>query len=99
MRQRISNKLVISVDGIDLQSLTKIEFYVRQLSTFFQYVPTIVDSSTMVVVIPKADADKLSLGSVKLQFAYTDAEGNDDASDPICVDVGELLKAEGYDGD
>ena len=99
MRQKIENKIHIAVDGVDLTTLKKIEFYVRQLNLFFQYTPDVLDAHNMMIVIPKEDADMLATGSVKLQFAYTDSSGNDDASDIAEVSVEELLKGEGYNAD
>lgn len=96
MRQRIKNTVYITVDGVDLTTLTNIEFYVRQVDLFFQYTPEIIDAHNMTVTIPKEDADKLCCSCVKLQFAFTDANGNDDASEPVIVTVEELLKGEGY---
>lgn len=96
MRQKIANTLLISVEGVDLTTLTKIEFYVRQLRTFFQYEPRVIDQATMVVEIPKEDADKLIRANVELQFAFTDSDGNDDASGVTTVTVDELLKGDGY---
>lgn len=98
MRQKIANKLTISVDGVDLTSLKKIEFYLRQALFFQTYTPTVVNSTTMVIEIPKVDADKLRHGNVDLQFAFTDAAGIDDASDVTTVGVDVLLNPEGYHG-
>lgn len=99
MRRKIENKISVSVDGVDLTKLKHIEFYIRQCSTFFQYEPLVIDSSTMVITIPKNDADRLAMGYVELQFAFTDDEGNDDASDILSVNVKDLLKYGGYNAD
>lgn len=96
MRRKIENNLCVSVDGIDLTKLKHIEFYIRQWNTFFQYEPLVIDSSTMLVTIPKNDADRIAMGCVELQFAFTDEEGNDDASDILSINVKDLLKSEGY---
>lgn len=96
MRQKIKNTVHISVDGIDLTTLTNIEFYVRQVNKFFQYTPQIIDASNMIVTIPKEDADELCCACVKLQFAFTDKDGNDDASEVVSVPMEELLKGDGY---
>lgn len=97
MRQRIANTVSISVDGVDLTAISNIEFYVRQNGLFFEYVPTVVNASTMIVIIPKEDADLLMPAFVRLQFAYTNADGRPDASDVLAISVAELLKTEGYD--
>lgn len=100
MRQKIKNTLSIVVEGVDLNTVTNIEFYVRQGNVFFQLSPTILNESEMIVVVPKEKADSLNTNSMAyLQFAFTDKDGNDIASDITEVEVGRLLKSEGYDGD
>ena len=96
MRQKIKNTVHISVDGIDLTTLANIEFYVRQAGKFFQYTPYVIDASNMIITIPKEDADELWAATVKLQFAFTDKDGNDDASEVVSVPIEELLKGDGY---
>lgn len=100
MRQKIQNTLAVAVDGVDLTTVENIEFYVRQGGTFFQYTPTVTGSGEMVVTVPKEDADRLKVNNeVTLQFAYTEKDtGRPYASDPCEVNVGELIKSEGYDG-
>lgn len=97
MRSKIENILYISVAGIDLMTLSDIQFYVRQGSVFFQYTPQIIDDSNMIVTVPLADAKKL-VPAVKaeLQFAFTDGYGNSGASDITQMVVQDLLKKEGY---
>lgn len=96
MREKIENRLKITCDSIDLTTLTNIEFYVRQAHFFGCYVPSVISPSEMVVVIPLNDAKKLREGEAKLQFAYTDANGNPDASNVVSLKVAELLKEVGY---
>lgn len=96
MREKIENRLKITCDSVDLTTLTNIEFYVRQANFFGCYVPSVISPSEMVVVIPFEDAKKLRTGNVKLQFAFTDQNGNPDASGVVNMDVGELLKEVGY---
>lgn len=99
MRQRIENRLVIDVEGIDLTTVTGIRFWIRQAGKFFEYVPVVTDAGQMIVVIPKDDAMRLTYRiSAEVQFAYTDADGNPGASDVLSLPVAELLKTEGYDG-
>lgn len=96
MRQRIENHMVISVSGIDLTTVSNIKFWVRQGSVLLEYAPTVVDSITMTVLIPKSDAMHLSKSDVKMQFAYTDSQGVPNASEVVTMTVDELLKESGY---
>ncbi len=99
MRQKIQNTFVVEVEGVDLKTVSNIEFYLRQKSVFFQYTPIVTESNEMMVTVPKKDADLLNANMpVRLQFAYTDENGNPQASDPTEVNVGVLLKDGGYDG-
>lgn len=47
MKSKIRNDLAVTVDGVDLTTISKPEFYVRQSNKFFQYTPEIVDEKTM----------------------------------------------------
>lgn len=96
MREKIENRLKITCNDIDLTTLTNIEFYVRQLNFFGCYVPSVISSSEMVVIIPLKDSKKLRKGKVQLQFAFTDATGNPNASDVVEANVKDLLKEVGY---
>lgn len=97
MRSKIENLLNINVCGIDLTTLTNIEFYVKQGTVFFQYTPQVLDASNMLVTIPYEDALTLIPNlQAKLQFAFTDNNDNVGASDATAVIVSDLLKLEGY---
>jgi len=96
MREKIENRLKITCDSIDLTTLSDIEFYVRQAYFFGCYVPSVISPNEMVVIIPFEDAKKLRTGEVKLQFAFTNQNGNPDASDIVVMTVDELLKEVGY---
>lgn len=99
MRQRIQNTIYISVEGVDLTTLSNIEIYVEQKHAddiFLQYTPVVVDANTMYFVMPKADADRLGTLPVKLQFAFTYEDGSPDASDTLELTVKELIKEGGY---
>lgn len=64
----------------------------------FEYVPTVVDETHLLVTIPFADAMQLDPGrSARLQLALTDADGNPQAADIVTQPVKELLKEAGYD--
>lgn len=97
MREKIENQLKITCTDIDLTTLNNIEFYVKQLKFFKSYTPVVTSSTEMVVIIPFEDAKKLTHGTAELQFAFTDSEGNPDASDTLKVEVDDLLKEVGYD--
>jgi hypothetical protein len=51
----------------------------------------------MTVIIPFEDAKKMHSGKAELQFAFTDANGNHDASEIVEKEVSDLLKEVGYD--
>jgi hypothetical protein len=97
MRQKIKNTIYVVVGGLDLTKLQNVVFYIRQCDVFLEYKPVIINSQEMIVTVPKKDADLLRSNSVcKMQFAYTDEYGNDDASDVVENYVDILLKSEGY---
>lgn len=95
MREKIENLLHIEVSGIDLTTLTNIEFYVKQNSLFRQYTPTVISATEMTVRIPFDDAKCLKQGTANLQFAFVDA-GTPRASEIETVNVDDLLKNAGY---
>ena len=97
MRQRIENKVLLTCTDVDLNSLSNLEVYIRQGHLFFQYVPAVQSSTEMIVTIPYDDAMKLKNDKVKIQFAFTDADGNHDASVIKEASVDALLKEGGYD--
>ena len=97
MIKGITNKLNIHVEGAELTSATKMEFYVKQSSLFLQYTPMVVDNENLVVEIPKEDSDKFVCGKILCQLAFTDRDGNARASQVKTDGVTGLLKEEGYD--
>lgn len=97
MRQKIRNTLVAECYDVDLTKLSNLEFYVKQNGFTLTYIPQVVEANKMVVVIPYEDAMQLSVGVVKLQFAFTDENGIPRASEPVVKTVGEFLKEAGYD--
>ena len=97
MREKIKNTMKVTCEGVDLTTLSNIEFYVRQGNFFACYIPHVVSASEMVVEIPFEDAKKLKPDEAKLQFAFTDENGTPDASDVVAVEVDDLLKEVGYD--
>lgn len=97
MFQKITNALSVEVEGTDLTKATGLEFYVRQGCTFFQYTPVVIDASNMLVQIPKDDAMRLRPGTLELQFAATDENGNPITVEPTEETVKKFLKEAGYD--
>ena len=97
MRKKIENRLKITCDDVDLTTITDVEFYVRQFNFFETYTPTVISTNEMIVIIPFEDAKKMREGDVKLQFAFTDSDGNPRASDVVEMNVDTLLKEVGYD--
>jgi hypothetical protein len=89
--------LKITCDDVDLTTLTNVEFYVRQRGFFGCYTPSIISSTEMTVIIPFEDAKKLKHGEAELQFAFTDSNGDPNASDVVKMEVDDLLKEVGYD--
>lgn len=87
----------MEVEGTDLTKVTKPEFYVKQACNFFQYTPTVIDETHLLVKIPKEDAMRLRPGTVKLQFAATDGDGNPITVETVEKTVAEFLKEAGYD--
>ena len=97
MKRRIKNSLSIICDDVDLNTVSNIEFYVRQGRFFRQYIPEVVSAHEMLVQIPFEDAKQLTTVPVRLQFAFTDAGGNPRSTEIEEMPVGELLKEAGYD--
>lgn len=99
MRSKIKNTLTITVKGQNLLEAKNIEFYVKQGKLFIETVPTVLDETTMLVTLPFEDAMKLIPNrKCELQFAFTQ-DNVPYASDIEIVDVKDLLKEDGYDGD
>ena len=97
MRKNIKNALEILVDGVDLTTVSNIQFYVRQEALFFEYSPEVIAADCMLMIIPLEDALQLNATQIKLQFAFVDEDGNPRASGIVQIPVGELLKEAGYD--
>lgn len=97
MFQKIANALSVEVEGTDLTKASNLEFYVKQACQFFQYTPTVIDETHLLVKIPKEDAMRLRPGTVKMQFAATDGDGNPITVETVEKTVAEFLKEAGYD--
>ena len=96
MIERIRNSITITCDDANFSTATGIEVYLRQGELFFQYTPIVASEHVLVVVIPKADAMQLTPGNCHMQFAFTDANDNPQASNVQRLSVTELLKEAGY---
>lgn len=97
MIQRMKNTLLVTVQGVDLQTVYGLEFYVRQGPFFRVYSPSVHSTTEMAVTIPYEDAMQLAARNVRLQFAFTDANGIPDRSGIVEMPVDEFLKEAGYD--
>ena len=97
MKRRIENSLSIICDDVDLETISNIEFYVRQGRFFRQYVTEVISSNEMLVRIPFEDAKVMTTAPVQLQFAFVDANGNPRSTEIAETSVGDLLKEAGYD--
>ena len=98
MREKIRNSLSVEVTGAELTKAAKLQFWLRQGRKFFEYAPTVIDETHLLVTIPYADAMQLDPGrSARLQLALTDESGNPQVSDIVVQPVRELLKEDGYD--
>lgn len=97
---RIKNILRITLpdgDPTDLTTVSGLEFYISQVGFFRQYTPEVNGPHEMLVTIPLEDAMKLCPDSrVRMQFAFTDADGNHVPSDKKELRVKNFLKKEGY---
>lgn len=96
MIEKMRNAIIITCDNVDFQTATDIEVYVRQYDLFFQYTPSVQSAHTIVVQIPKEDAMKLNAGGCQMQFAFTDGNGNPNASEIKTISVVDFLKEVGY---
>lgn len=99
---RIKTKLAITLPeecSTDLTTVSGLEFYISQVGFFRKYKPTVLSAHKMLVTIPLEDAKLLHPGSpVRLQFAFTDADGNHVPSEQKKLHVKDFLKKEGYNG-
>ena len=97
MIQKIPNALSVEVTGVDLTKATKLEFYVRQACSWFQYTPIVVDETHLLVEIPYEDAMRLKPDKISMQLALTDGDGNARATEIVQDVAKRFLKEAGYD--
>lgn len=103
MRQKITNHLRVYVDKAEFTTCQNIEFYVKQEPNgyFKEYSLgsgiTVVDDTHILVRIPQEDVmNLLDNKMVKMQCAYTDADGEDYSVDVVKITAKEFLKEAGY---
>lgn len=106
MRQKIENKLLITVPGVDLTHAEDLTVFMTQDAHEWRFWAAAgaglnVDSATqMTLTIPYETAMQLLPTDVKLQACWIDGgEGGTGAyrsTDPITVPVGELIAKDGF---
>lgn len=96
MDQKLRQKIIIEVEGEDMTAVTDIIFTIRQTQAELNLTCTAVDESNIYCELTKADAMTLLVGKCRCQLLYTDAEGSPQRSSVIVMQVGEVLKEDGY---
>lgn len=102
MRQKIENRLSLTVEGADLTGATELQLYLRQgVDLFFELTPEVIGVSesdtTLLVIVPFEIAKQLRRSGCLLQLAWKDGDGNPMATEIVNVPVEALLKEAGYD--
>lgn len=101
MFQRMRSAVSITVNGIDMTTVTDIEVKLIQEDTGVEMLftggdVTIVDSATVQVVIPKDIGMQLDVAPLRGQVMFTYPNGYPDATRAFSVPVSELIKEDGY---
>lgn len=101
MFQRMRSAVSITVNGVDMTTVTDIEVKLIQEDTGVEMLFTggdvmIADSATIEVVIPKDIAMQLDVAPLRGQVMFTRGNGYPDATRPFTVPVSELIKEDGY---
>ena len=101
MFQRMKSAISITVDGVDLYSVTDIEVKLIQEDTGVEMLFTgaevaVATLDTLQVVIPKDIAMQLEVAPLRGQIMFTYSNGFPDATKPFTVPVSELIKEDGY---
>lgn len=92
MVQKIRNVLYITLRGENLTQCTNLSFKIVQGDSFSKtYTPTVKDATHFTVEVPQEDAAELTTRPARCQLTYTDAYGNDRATEVSTVGVEELL--------
>ena len=101
MFQRMRSAIPITVDGVDMTTVTDIEVKLIQEDTGVDMLFTgsdvsVVDAATVQVVIPKDVALQMEVSPLRGQIMFTWDNGFPDATKPFIVPVSELIKEDGY---
>ena len=101
MFQRMRSAVSVTVDGVDLLTVTDIEVKLIQEDTGVEMLFTgaevaVASSDTLQVVIPKDVAMALEVAPLRGQIMFTYENGYPDATKPFSVPVSELIKEDGY---
>ena len=102
MFQRMRSAVPITVDGVDLTTVTDIEVELVQESTGVEMLFTGSDvvvggSSELTVMIPKDVGMQLEVSPLRGQIMFTHNDsGLPDATKPFTIPVSELIKEAGY---
>lgn len=100
MRQRMKNKVVISLDDVQLDAVSDVEvtFDQKMSGVELSYKGDqieILSESELAVIIPKEDAMKLLDKPIRYQVMYME-DGFPEATKIYKMPVDELLKDDGY---
>jgi len=101
MFQRMRGAVPITIDGVDMLTVTDIVVKLIQEDTGVEMLFTgaevaIADSTTIQVVIPKDVAMQLDVSPLRGQVMFTYPNGFPDATKTFSVPVSELIKEDGY---
>ena len=101
MFQRMRSAVPITVNGVDMLTVTDIEVKLIQEDTGVEMLftgsdVTIADSSTVQVEIPKDIGMQLEVAPLRGQVMFTRDNGYPDATKPFTIPVSELIKEDGY---
>ena len=101
MFQRMRSAVSITVDGVDMLTVSDVEVKLIQEDTGVEMLFTgtdvvIADASTISVVIPKDIGMQLEVAPLRGQIMFTRDNGFPDATKPFAVPVSELIKEDGY---
>lgn len=107
MRQKIENKQIINIPGVDMTAADNITVFLRQDAHEWTYTTggngvNVVSATQITVTVPYETAMKLLATDCELQVCWTeDVDGTDvpRATDPLTVPVGELIAKDGYNVD
>lgn len=101
MFQKMTTHLTVNVHGVDLREMSDVQFNLKQQTQGkeFNYSGAAINTSTqgkLIVTIPKADADQLTVEDATGQVMFTRPGGIPDATKVFTVPIWELQKEGGY---